>query len=73
MTVEDSLAKKVSETTTKEGAVTTIRTTYDYDGVQFWIEARVDAVQTHNAEAAIRSAWGCEADIAADGTLRLRQ
>ena len=73
LTVDGSLAAKVSETTTKEGNVTTIRTTYDYDGVQFWVEARVDAVQTHKAQAAIRSAWGCEADVATDGTLHLKQ
>jgi hypothetical protein len=32
--------------------------TYDYDGIKFYLEAQVDAVQTHNAESAILSAWG---------------
>lgn len=31
---------------------------YDYDGLQFRVEAEVDAVQTHNGEAAMTSAWG---------------
>ena len=38
------------------GNVTT--TTYIYDDVTFQIEATVDAVQTHNARDAIKSAWG---------------
>lgn len=32
--------------------------TYAYDGLGFVVKAEVDAVQTHNAEKAIRSAWG---------------
>lgn len=39
----------------------TITTTYKYDGVEFHVDVEVDAVQTHNAEDAIRSAWGVEA------------
>ncbi len=31
---------------------------YDYDGFKFRIKATVDAVQTHNADAAQTSAWG---------------
>ena len=42
----------------QEGNYTTILTTYDYDGVKFQIEVEVDAVQEHNAEDAIWSAWG---------------
>lgn len=38
-----------------------ITTTYKYDGVEFHVDVEVDAVQTHNAEDAIRSAWGVEA------------
>lgn len=43
-----------------ENGRTIITTTYDYDGVKFVLRADVDAVQTHNAEDAIRSAWGVE-------------
>ena len=37
-----------------------ITTTYKYDGVEFHVDVEVDAVQTHNADKAIRSAWGVE-------------
>ncbi len=36
-------------------------TKYRYESVEFRIEVEVDAVQTHNAEDAIRSAWGVDA------------
>ena len=36
------------------------RITYDYDGASFCVEAVVDAVQEHNAEAAMKSAWGVD-------------
>jgi hypothetical protein len=48
----------------------TITTSYDYDGWQFCIEAAVDAVQDHNAEDAIKSAWGRDVTISG-GTLQL--
>ena len=38
-----------------------ITTTYTYDGVQFHVDVEVDAVQTHNAKDAIKSAWGVDA------------
>lgn len=43
-------------TETEGGAV--ITTTFDYQGAKLSLEAEVDAVQTHNAEDAIVSAWG---------------
>ena len=74
LTIDDRIALKVSqETSTRtEGGktYTTTTTTYDYDGVEFRLEAKVDAVQEHNAEAAIRSAWGKEVTVA-DGRLSL--
>ena len=36
--------------------------TYAYDGYGFVVQAEADAVQTHNAKAAIRSAWGLQSD-----------
>ena len=45
--------------------LTTITTTYAYDGYSFTIEATVDAVQVHNAEAAVKSAWG--QNVSVDG------
>ena len=48
-------------TQTKDPATGYIKTVYDYDGRQFCIEIVADAVQTHNAEAAIKSSWGADA------------
>ncbi len=56
--INNNIATKVTQTTTTKNGYTTIKTTYDYDGVGFCIEAKVDAVQDHNAEDAIWSAWG---------------
>ena len=39
----------------------TITTIYKYDGVEFHVDVEVDAVQTHNAQDAIKSAWGIDA------------
>lgn len=36
------------------------------------VEAEVDAVQTHNAQSAIKSAWGVDVEVDANGMLRLR-
>lgn len=73
LTISDGLKADVTHTTVKdENGYTTITTTYDYDGVKFMLEADVDAVQTHNAEDAILSAWGVNVNIAEDGSLSLK-
>ena len=41
---------------------------YAYDGYKFVVEAEVNAVQTHNAKEAIKSAWGVDVELAADGS-----
>ena len=61
--IDNMVATKVTQTSTTENGFTTITTVYDYDGVQFCIEAKVDAVQEHNAEDAIWSAWGRKVTI----------
>lgn len=58
LTIDDVIATKVHQKVERDGEYTTITTSYDYDGVRFNIEAKVDAVQEHNAEDAILSAWG---------------
>lgn len=58
------------EETPVEGG-TQIAASYRYDGYHFDLEAEVDAVQTHHAEDAIRSAWGVDVTIGADGSLSL--
>ncbi len=45
---------------------------YGYDGLRFVLEAEVNAVQTHNAEEAIKSAWGVDVSVGPDGSLSLR-
>lgn len=42
-----------------------------YKDMDFCLEIKVDAVQDHNAEDAIRSAWGVNVTIGEDGTLSL--
>ncbi len=71
--IDESIAKKVSQETKKEGNYTTIITTYDYDGVSFRVEVEVDAVQEHNAQDAVWSAWGRKIEIGEDGILRLTE
>lgn len=71
LTIDDMVASKVTQEEKKEGAYTTVTTVYDYDGVQFCLEARVDAVQEHNAADAIWSAWGRRVSVN-NGTLSLK-
>lgn len=65
--IDGNLPAKVSQTT--EG--NTIITSYDYDGLRFVIEVEANAVQTHSAESAIKSAWGIDVSIDGDGSLRI--
>ena len=55
--IDGSLAQE----TTIETKGDTVTTVYKYDGVEFHIDVEVDAVQTHNAKDAIKSAWGVDA------------
>ena len=68
--IDQSVALKVTQTTEKTAAGSRITTTYDYDGARFCLEATVDAVQEHNAEDAIWSAWGRRVTVH-NGTLSL--
>lgn len=67
--VDSSIITKVEEK--KDGNQVTYE--YKYDGYTCFLEAEVDAVQTHNAEAAIKSAWGVNVSVGADGTLSLQE
>lgn len=46
----------------------TITYTYKYNGYTFHVDAEVDAVQTHNAKDAIKSAWGVDVNVSDDET-----
>ena len=62
LTVNGKLPYKVTQST-KDNVITT---TYDYEDVTFQIEVQADAVQTHSAEAAIKSAWGRTVTVSGD-------
>lgn len=66
LTINQMIATKVRQETVGN----TIKTVYAYDGAEFCVEARVDAVQDHNGEDAIWSAWGRRVSIG-NGTLTL--
>ena len=63
--VNEAIAQDVTKTV--EG--NTIRYTYKYDGYSFHVNAEVDAVQTHNAQEAIKSAWGVDVSVNDDETV----
>ena len=46
----------------------TIKYQYTYNGYTFTLDAEVDAVQTHNAKDAIKSAWGIDVSVNDDET-----
>lgn len=69
LTINGEVAYVTSQTTAADGSTVTV---YDYDGAQFIIEAKVDAVQENNAAAAALSAWGEQVTIDEDaGVLSL--
>lgn len=54
--INSAIATKVQEVVSGDGkAITSV---YAYNGMEFCVEAKVDAVQEHNAADAIKSAWG---------------
>lgn len=55
---------EIKTTESKEGNKTVYTYEYQYDGCVFYIEADVQAIQTHNVNDAIRSQWGVENVIA---------
>ena len=72
ISINSDLAKLVSQTsTTNDDGTTTIESTFLYDDAQFVLEATVDAVQTHNAKEAIKSAWGVDVNVSDDGSLSI--
>ena len=57
--IDGFLATKATQyITTNANGSKTIKTVYDYDGIQFNVEVEAEAVQTHNASPAMISAWG---------------
>ena len=58
--IDEKVAGLEEYTTQYDGNKTIYTYTYHYDGHAFIIEADVQAIQTHNANDAIRSQWGVE-------------
>ena len=50
----------MTESVVTEDGKTTHTYTYDYDGYTFRVKVSAEAVQTHNAADAVKSAWGVE-------------
>ncbi len=70
--ISPSVLSDVKEETKTEDGKTITTKVYAYDGVTFNLEAEVDAVQTHNAQDAIKSAWGMDVSVGSDGTISLQ-
>ena len=66
--IDPSIAKEITMRSVEEpNGVTRYIYEYKYDGYSFNLEAEVNAVQTHNAAEAIKSAWGVDVNVSADG------
>lgn len=72
LAIDGGVAKYVTTRTVQEDGRTVTRTTYDYNGVEFRLEVEANAVQTHNAEDAIISAWGRQVELGSNDRLALR-
>ncbi len=71
------LEEPLTTTTHREGGpddaeVTVITYEYDYDDFTFYIEADVQAIQTHNVNDAISSLWGVSNVSAKNGTVTVK-
>ncbi|MDD3615644.1 MAG: hypothetical protein PHC41_05390 [Lachnospiraceae bacterium] len=64
--IDNEIARKVTKVPSEDG--TSISYEYEYNGYTFHLDAEVDAVQTHNAAEAIKSAWGVDVTVNADET-----
>lgn len=65
--IDPAVGTKVNRTETETGEGTVITTEYAYDGYSFQVEVEADAVQTHSAADAIKSAWGVDVTVSGDG------
>ena len=72
LSINPILQTKVIETKTTVDGNTTITYEYEYDGYKFNVEAEEDADQTHNAVESIKSAWGVDVTVDANGVISLQ-
>ena len=66
--IASDVTKPVPESEKESEKGKTITYTYKYNGYTVHIDAEVDAVQTHNAKDAIKSAWGVDVNVSDDET-----
>ena len=64
-----SYVTTVKSGSSEPGIKGTITNVYKYNGESFNVEVRVDAVQAHNAEAALLGAWGWDATVNESGVI----
>ena len=69
--IDGAVAQGTVETS-KENGKTIYTYKYDYDGFAFFIEADVQAIQTHSAQDAIHSQWGVYNVSVNNGTLSVK-
>lgn len=69
--VSGAVASDVTVETSQDGSVITTTTVWAADGAYVTLECEIDAVQTHSAAKAIKSAWGVDVNIGPDGSLGL--
>ena len=74
LTVKGDVVSRVSESRSYDAStgITTITTTFTYDGMYYTLEVYVDGVQTGSAAKAIKSAWGLDMNVGADGSLTMK-
>ena len=68
LTIDSSVGSKVVQETEETDEGTLVRTSYAYDGYQFYVGIEADAVQARNAQDAIKSAWGVDVQVSEDGS-----
>lgn len=69
--ISSEIAKYVDKQVSEDGK--TVTYDYTYNGYTFNLDAEVDAVQTHNATDAMKSAWGVDVEVdAEDGSISLK-
>ena len=67
--IDGKIIDNMKTETRTEGNKTIFTYTYQYDGYTFYIEADVQAIQTHNVMDAIHSQWGVYNVTAGNGSL----
>lgn len=72
LSINPILQTKFIKHVEKDGNFENISYEYEYDGYSFNVEVEADAVQTHNAVDAIKSAWGVDVTVAGDGSISLQ-